>query len=112
MPKRIATISVTVIRENDAGKRVRKTIEPQKPYNFTDAEIEQITAMHPTALRKPVNETAVEVEEPEDDEDEDEDGAGEGEGEGEGEGGGEPKPAKPKKPKAKPKAAASDDDDI
>ncbi len=110
MPKRIATISVTVIRENESGKRVRKTIEPGKAYNFTDAEIDQIKGIHPTALRKPVNETAVEVEEPvEGAEDDDDDLGTEGEGEDEA----EATPAKKaggKKPKAKPAAADADDD--
>lgn len=58
MPKRVPTISVVVVRENDQGKNVRKTVEPGKPFNFTADEIEQITRIHPGALRKPLNETA------------------------------------------------------
>lgn len=56
MPKRIATVSTVVIRE---GKRV--TVGPGTPnpgaFDFTDEEIKQITAIHATALRKPVNES-------------------------------------------------------
>lgn len=121
MPKRIPTISVVVIRKADSGKNVRKTVEPGKPFNFTDAEIEQITRIHPGALRKPVNETATAVEEDvEDAEDEDEDDLDTGDTEEEGEAGettateGVAKKAAPKKAaaKAKAKPAADADDDI
>lgn len=53
MPDLVPTISVTVIRE---GKRV--TVEPnKKSFPFTAEEVKTVTAVHPTAFRKPVNET-------------------------------------------------------
>src|SRR3546814_17424306 len=52
MPKRVPTASVIVIRE---GKRVSPPLN--KGFNFTEAEIAQIKAIDPRALRKPINES-------------------------------------------------------
>ena len=50
--KLVPTVAVTVVRD---GKRVTRT--PQMgSFAFTSEEVEQITAVMPTAFRKPVNE--------------------------------------------------------
>lgn len=65
MPLRIPTHTIILHRD---GKRVvvRPAKEGQKiePFPFTDAEIKDITASSPTALRKPINEEANVVVEP------------------------------------------------
>lgn len=53
MPKRVTTVSTTVVRE---GKRVE--VAAGKPYDFTADEIKDLNRIHPGALRKGVNETA------------------------------------------------------
>lgn len=56
MPKLVPTIAVTVVRD---GKR--KTVEPnKKAFDFTADEVKSVTAVHPTAFRKPVNEDTTE----------------------------------------------------
>lgn len=54
MPKLVPTIAVTVIRD---GKRVTLDPTKKKAFSFSSAEVEQIKAIHPTAFRKPVNES-------------------------------------------------------
>lgn len=49
--KRIATQTIVLHRE---GKRV--VIKPRQQFDFTAAEIKEITETSPDALRKPVNE--------------------------------------------------------
>ena len=53
MPKRVPNASVVVIRDK---KRV--SVTPGKAFDFTAAEIDEITRIMPGALRKPVNESA------------------------------------------------------
>jgi len=101
MPMRVPTISTVVVRE---GKR--KTVEPGKPFNFSDEEIEQINRIYPGGLRKPVNETNAAAQaladEAAPDEDEAEDEAAKAKAAA----------AKPASGKKKPKPAADADDDI
>lgn len=61
MPKLIATVSVTVVRD---GKRVSTgpgSVHAGKPFNYTAEEVEAVTKQLPTAFRKPVNESTEEV---------------------------------------------------
>lgn len=53
MPKRIATVSVVVVRD-----KKRHTVHAHTAHDFSNDEIEAINKVHPGALRKPVNETA------------------------------------------------------
>lgn len=53
MPKRVTTVSTTVVRD---GKR--KEVKANTSFDFTKAEIDDLNAIHPGALRKGVNETA------------------------------------------------------
>lgn len=52
MPKRIATQTIVLYRDK---KRV--VIKPKQQFDFTTAEINEITAASKDALRKPVNES-------------------------------------------------------
>lgn len=62
MPKRIATQTIVIVRE---GKRI--TIKPKQSFDYTSAEIKEITSLSKDALRQPINEseTVVEVKVPE-----------------------------------------------
>lgn len=62
MPKRIATQTIVIVRE---GKRI--TIKPKQSFDFSSAEIKEITSLSKDALRQPINEseTIVEVKVPE-----------------------------------------------
>lgn len=51
MPVRIPHHTVVIHRD---GKNIRPPIG--KPFNFTSDEIEEITGLHPRALRRPVHE--------------------------------------------------------
>ncbi len=53
MPKLIPMISVVVHRD---GKPVRLNPADKRPFDFTDAEVKDIVAIDPDALRKPINE--------------------------------------------------------
>lgn len=53
MPKRVATVSTTVVRE---GKR--REVKANTSFDFTADEIKDLNAIHPGAIRKGVNETA------------------------------------------------------
>lgn len=58
MPNRVPTISVIVIRKDEkTGKNKRVSPPLNKSFPFTDDEVASITAQHPGALRKAVNET-------------------------------------------------------
>lgn len=57
MPKHVPLVSTVVVRD---GKRHYPTVG--KPFNFSDEEVKTIKALHPTGLRKPVNESAVDDE--------------------------------------------------
>lgn len=61
MPKLIATVSVTVVRD---GKRVSTgpgSVHAGKPFDYTKDEVEAVTKQLPTAFRKPVNESQDEI---------------------------------------------------
>lgn len=53
MPKKIPLVSVTVFRDN---KPVALPVG--KPFAFTDAEVQEVEAAIPGALRDPINEVA------------------------------------------------------
>jgi hypothetical protein len=57
MPKHVPLVSTVVLRK---GKRVYPPVG--KPFNFEDHEVDTIRALHPTGLRRPVNESTVDDE--------------------------------------------------
>ncbi len=54
MPIKVPNVTVGVIRGND-----RVNAEAGKPFNFSDAEIEELQSIDPDYLRDPVNEAPV-----------------------------------------------------
>lgn len=60
MPKLIANVSVTVIRDSKRISTGPGSALAGKPFNYTDEEVKTVTAQMANAFRKPVNESAAE----------------------------------------------------